>query len=552
MGVGSTLSAVLALPPWLALSALHRFATGRSAVLDVTVRAQGSLLERERFRALLRDAGDDPNVVALLVRLREAPGGWATCQDLRATLAGLRQKGKKVYAFLESAGNALVAIASVCDRVFAVPTGEVGLVGVGVELTFFGAALARLGVTPDFEAAGAYKAFGEPFTRSFPSPANQEATHELVSDLHDQLLVAVAEGRGRPVEAVREIFAQAPLSAEQARAAGLVDELLYEDQLEGWLKEHHGPGAKPKRFAGWAWRRRALHRLGTVGATGPKVAVLHLEGNITVEPSSRTLSARAVVPVLRRLREDDGVAAVVLHVNSPGGSALASDLMWREVDLLNRKKPVVAAFADVAASGGVYLAAPAREIFVRPGTLTGSIGVFGGKLVVADGLRQLGVHNHPVVAAPNAAVFSAARPFTDEQRVRFRSSLQRFYDGFVQRVAEGRKQPAETVEPHCRGRVWTGRAAVSRGLAEHVGNLDAALDRARELAGLTGARWRRVDGEGRDDNALARVLRMAVQRAVPTAAVSVGRQLLPSAAAELVLAHPGEPLALLPFELEVR
>ncbi len=549
MGLSSALLGLLLIPPRIALSGLHRLATGRKAVLDVTVERAPGLLARERLRMGLRRAGDDPRVVAVLLRLREAPGGWAACQDLRAVVQELRQKGKRVYAFLESAGNALMAVASVCDRVFAVPTGEVGLVGVGVELTFFGQALGRLGITPDFEAAGAYKAFGEPFTRSFPSPANLEATRELVDDLQDQLLVAIAEGRGRPIEAVRELFARAPLAAETAREAGLVDELLYEDQLEGWLQDHHGPGTRLRPFRGYAGRARWLERLASVGGGGGRVAVLHLEGSIALEEGSRVLSARTVVPILKRLREDEQVGAVVLHVDSPGGSALASDLLWREVDLLAKVKPVVASFGDVAASGGFYLAAPAREIFALPGTLTGSIGVFGGKLVLAEGLRQVGVHNHPVLAAPNAAVFSAARGFTDDQRLRFRASLQRFYDGFVRRVAEGRKRPTEELEPHCRGRVWTGRAAAARGLVDRTGGLDAAIERARELAGPR-ARGRRTDLSGRDESPLAWLAQGLLHRVVPGAVLRLSRR-VSSPALECALAHPAEPLALLPFDVDV-
>lgn len=549
MGLGSLVSSVLAVPPIAALSALQWWRTGQHAVLDVTVERLGSLEERERLRLGLRRAGGDTRIDAVLLRLREAPGGWSTCQDLRAMITELRSKGTKVYAFLEAPGNALMAIACACDRVFAVPTGEVGLVGVGVELTFFGAALGRLGVTPDFEAAGEYKSFGEPFTRSFPSPANQEATRELVADLQQQLLTAIAEGRGRPVEAVKALFERAPLSAVEAHDAGLVDELLYEDQLEAWFHDHLSKQATLRPFAPWAFRSRWLARLRSIGTSGPRVAVLHLEGSITVDPSSRSLSSRAVVPVLRRLREDDGIVAVVLHVDSPGGSALASDLMWREVDLLNRAKVVVAAFSDVAASGGVYLAAPAREIFVRPGTLTGSIGVFGGKLVVAEGLRHLGVHTFPVTGAPNAAVFSAARPFTDDQRARFRSSLQRFYDGFVQRVAEGRKKPVEELEPHCRGRVWTGQAAVSLGLADHVGGLDAALARAAELAGLRSG-WRRVDVSGRREPPFSSLFRGLLHRVVPGAVLRWTDQLW-SPQLEVLLQHPGEPLAMLPVDVTV-
>lgn len=550
----------LAVPPRVLLRAAHRTFTGREAVLDVPIESIPDLLHRDRFLRRLRGAARDPRVSAVVLRLRAPPAGWAASQDLVAAIAELRSSGRKVYAWLEAPGNAVMALAAACDRVFVVPTGEVGLVGVGVELTFFGAALARLGVRPDFEAAGAYKSFGEPWTRSFPSPANQEAVRELVEDLHEQLVVAIADGRQKSVEDVRALLDRAPLSAEEAHREGLVDELLYEDQLEGWLEEHHGSQAHLVPFRGWAFREAMLERLENAGATGGTVAVLHLQGPITLDDrgGSTSIVARDVLPLLKQLREDDNVSAVVLHVDSPGGSALASDLIWREVTQLKRQKPVVAAFEDVAASGGFYLSAPANVILVRPGTLTGSIGVFGGKLVLGEGLRKVGVHTQEVLAAPNANLYSASRHFTVGQRERFRASLQRFYDGFVGRVAEGRGRPVEQVEPHCRGRVWTGRAALERGLVDEAKvGLDAALERARGLAQLPVDSWKRRDVVGHKEPMWTKLVQGLLREVVPSAArtglkladrlVGGGTEL-----AEVVAAHPNEPLAMLPFDLKVR
>jgi protease-4 len=272
------------------------------------------------------------------------------------------------------------------------------------------------------------------------------------------------------------------------------------------------------------------------------------------------IRARKVAPVLRSLRKDANVAAVVLHVNSPGGSALASDLLWREVEQLQQEKPVIAVFEDVAASGGYYLAAPAAEIIARPGTLTGSIGVFGGKLVVAGGMRKVGVHVQEISAAPNATLFSAGHPFTADQRVRFRASLQRFYDGFVQRVATGRRRSPEAVEPYCRGRVWTGKAANERGLIDRQGDLTDGEERARNLAGLSERNWRRVEWSTRKHGLLARALGGALRRTSPMgtsvgAGLEVVRAFLGdgvAALASLVLRHASEPLAMLPFYLRIR
>jgi len=515
------------------------------AVVEVDVVSIPGLRDRHRWLHRLRRLGTDPMVVGVLLKVHEGPAGWAALQDLVEAIASLRQAGKTVYAYSEVPGNAAVAVASAADRSFLVPSGDVGLVGVGVELTFFGALLERLGIEPDFEAAGAYKSFGEPFTRSFASPNNQEAMRALVDDMQAQLVEQIATGRNLAPDAVRELFARAPLSAAEAVASGLFDELAYEDQVHDVLEEAHGSSVVRVPFAQWSRLDAGDEWLAGWGRRRERVAVLHLDGPIAMDRPHTGVGARQVVPVLRQLEEDDEVAAVVLHVASPGGSAVASDLMWREVDRLRRAKPVVAAFEDVAASGGFYLSAPAQEIWARPATLTGSIGVFGGKLVVGEGMRRVGVHTQAVLGAPNANLFAPSKPFTDGQRTRFRASLQRFYDGFVSRVAEGRGKTEDELEPHCRGRVWTGRAAMERGLVDRQGSLLDAIDRARQLASLPGVPA--VHLSPHDGFDPARFVRNQLSHALPGAARLAMAAVDPGT--EVLLTHAGQPLAMLPCQV---
>ena len=271
------------------------------------------------------------------------------------------------------------------------------------------------------------------------------------------------------------------------------------------------------------------------------------------------IRSRDVVPALRALTEADEVAAVVLHVRSGGGSAFASDLIWEAVRVLSEKKPVVASFHDVSASGGFYLAAPVREIFVRSTTLTGSIGVFGGKLVLRDALRRIGVTMVPMATQPGALRMSPTRPFNDDERERFRASLQHVYDGFVERVATGRGRTVEEIEPHCRGRIWSGPAALRVGLVDRVGDLFDAVARAAELADL-GSGWRRVDMTTRPESMFMTAVRALLRRqglgvAAPDPVGAVLTRLLGPARAErveLLANHPGEPLAMLAEELELR
>ena len=528
--------------------AMHRLATGSASVVEVEVEPIGELAARHLWLRRLRQLGDDPGVVCVVLRLRGPVGGWGALQGLVDVVAGLRAAGKQVVAFLEAPGNGAVAVAAGCDRSFVVPSSDVGVVGLGMELTFFGALLGRLGLRPDFEAAGAYKSFGEPWTRSFASPQNLEAMGELIGDLQAQLVERIAAGRALTPEQVRSCIQRAPLSAAEAVADGLVDQLAYEDQLGDWLEETHGADVRRVAFGSWAARRSALEWLDAQGAAPEHVAVLHLDGPIAMDRPRSGVGARQVVPLLQELREDDDVVAVVLHVASPGGSALASDLMWREVDRLARQKPVVACYEDVAASGGVYLAAPAREVVARPGTLTGSIGVFGGKLVAGEGLRSVGVHTQPILAAPNAALFSPSRPFTDDQRVRFRASLQRMYDGFVSRVAEGRGRTEDELEPYCRGRVWTGAAAKERGLVDRFGGVEVAVERAQALASAPGVRV--VDHTPFPSFDPKGWVRKQLGDTLPGAARLALEQL--DGPVVFLTEHQGQALAMWPFRVRIR
>lgn len=412
-------------------------------------------------------------------------GGWATLEGLRAALVRARARGKLITFELARCGNAELYLASVGDRVWIHPTVEVGALGLAASLSFVGALARRLGVGFDVEAAGAYKAFGETFTRAWASAENREATRALVAGLQAHWDAAVAEGRRIAPEAVRGALADAPLSAEAAVAAGLIDGARYRDQIEAELDELYG-GAPRRRLAGLARAARLRERLERWIERRPRVAVLHLDGNVVDGADAGGSVAIAVGPVceaLDALREDDRVTGVVLAIRSPGGSATASDAIWRSVRRLVETKPVVAAFGDVAASGGYYIGVACNEIVARACTVTGSIGVVGGKPVIGAALDQAGVAVEVVSERPDAAMFSALRPFTPAQRARFRASLDRFYDTFVDRVSAGRRAPRAAIEPHARGRVWTGAEAQAHGLVDRIGGVEEALARVQVLTG---------------------------------------------------------------------
>jgi protease-4 len=538
---------VLGMPATGVLRLIRGAITAGSSFVEVELGGVGTAMARQRFLSQLRRLGTDPAVAGVLVRCDGHFGNWAATQDLVDAITDLR-KSKPVWAWVEHPGNGALYAASACEHVWMVPTGEAMMFGVGAELTFFGDLLERLGVQPDFEAAGAYKSFGEPFLRSFASPANQEAIGHLVADLQDQLTEGVANGRRLDAAVVRTAMAQAPLSAAQALDHGLVDKLGYADEARKAMAGKDD--ARWIEFKNWARADAALETAEGLGQES--VAVLYLEGAIVMEDvgSGINIRARAVIDHLEQLGTDKSVHAVVLHINSGGGSALASDVIWRQVVRLAEEKPVIASFEDVSASGGFYLAAPATEIWARPGTLTGSIGVFGGKLVLGDALRKAGIHRQGMPGTPNADFFSVDHRFRSDQRERFKASLQRMYDGFVDRVASGRKTSVEVIEPHCRGRVWTGRDALRLGLVDGTGGLPRALERARDLAGRPRLARRDISGHPRL-SLMARLMRGAnpARGELTTMLSAFGLDL---DAMTLLSAHPDQPLAWNPIRVPIR
>lgn len=539
---------------WLPARALrrlrHRGARRRIVVLDLEERLPS--LELAALIAEIRALGADGVCRGVVVRMAGAPMGWADAGALADALREAREAGLLVVAYLEGATNADLLVASAADRVWLAPASEVQLLGVGADLPFFGEALRRLGVEVDLVAAGAFKSFGEPFGRAFPSPENREATAALVEDLQAQLLAAVAEGRRLSPEAVRGLMARAPLSAEDAVAAGLADGLRYEDQVEREVAELLG-GAPRWTSAGSLrfWRRRQLG-LERAGRRLPEVVVVHLEGGVTQRsPGSRarTIEADRVVPTLDELGALEHVRAVVLAINSPGGGAQPSDGIARAVERLARRKPVVAALGDVAASGGYYIAAPAAEIVALPGTITGSIGVVGGKLVLGPAVARHGVFHERIAAGPNSGVYGPWEPFSPDQRERFQASLGRAYHRFLSVVAAGRRRSLDSVEPVAQGRVWTGQQALALGLVDHLGDVGLAVRRAAALASVTRVRVGHLDFPPPRLPLLGWLLHRQLGAAPKGLRLLEG--LLAGARLPAILAEtPGQPLALLPWRVD--
>jgi protease-4 len=464
--LGNALALVRRRPRWVRLCldeplparGARRFLRGRLPSLDALGR-------------LCAELAADPRLVGVIVDVHALGGGWVHARTLRGFLVRLGHAGKKVTAHLSSPSLRAYYVASAADRVVMDESGSLDMHGLAAEVLFLGGAMTLAGARPELAYRKEYKSFAETWQRTDMSPAHREAVGAVLDGVQEEVTTAIASGRKLDPARAAELLAGGPYRAARAVELGLVDAVAYADSLEG---------AAP---VAWARARvRPPVRLALVGAR-PRVVVLPLHGAIVGgEGSGRTLGASAAQRALAALAKDPSVVAVVLHIDSRGGSAPASDLIWHAVRALGARKPVVAYLDEVAASGGYYIALGAGHIVAQPTTLTGSIGVVAGKISVAGLYEKLGLGAAVVLRGEAGAMHSPARPYSDEERRRLDAEIDAVYAQFVERVATCRKLSPEAAEAAAKGRVWTGAAAKTHGLVDELGDVDDAIALARRLA----------------------------------------------------------------------
>ncbi|HOX36399.1 MAG TPA: signal peptide peptidase SppA [Candidatus Brocadiia bacterium] len=456
---------------------------------------------------IARIAGD-PKTDGILLRIRGGVGGFAKAQEIRRELKKCRDAGKKIVVFTEYAENVDFMLASVANRIVMPSSGTVGLTGIAADVTFYKGLLDKVGLQFDVVHIGEYKDAAEPFTRSEMSPTMRESLTTLIDDLYRQIVEVIAEGRGKTPEQVKTIIDNAPMTPQEAKDAGLIDDVLYYDELVEDLKKgtlgtfslksrNLAPASqgltpqalmefyKSMLFGGGGQKRPS---------TRPAIALIHLEGPIVYGSSEGNQSFFAeqqvwsedVVKLVQGIRKNDRFKAMVVRVESPGGSALASDLIWREIELARQKMPVVISMADVAASGGYYIAAAGSYIMADPGTITGSIGVVGGKLVMKGLYDKLGMTHETIARGKSSTLFSSVEPWSEFQKQRLQSLLEATYKEFVGKVAANRKMEYKDVHAIAKGRVWTGQQAKANGLVDELAGTLEAVEKAKELAGVAG------------------------------------------------------------------
>jgi protease IV len=464
-----------------------------------------ALLARRRARLAdlldgLRRARNDQRVKALVAKVGGRPIGLATVQELRRAVEEFRDAGKLTVAWAESfgefsAGNVPYYLATAFDTIFLQPSGDLGLTGIALERFFLRGTLDHLGV--DFQVAKRheYKSAAEQFTeRSFSGPA-REATERLAASITSQLTEAIADRRQIPATEVRELIDRGPFLAAQAHEARLVDELGYRDEVYTQVKKQAGGDALVTHLTRYQRSRALAERARSLPSRGQRhVALIYATGPIRRGRSGRSplsgssMGSDTISAALRSAVADEATRAIVLRVNSPGGSYVASDTIWREVvRARSAGKPVVVSMGDVAASGGYFISMAADVIVAQPGTVTGSIGVITAKPVLGDLLGRAGVTTDSVAEGAHSEMFKTTRPFTEDEWALVNDWLDHIYADFTGKVAAGRRMTQERVHELARGRVWTGADALDGGLVDELGGLDRALAVARRRAGLPAA-----------------------------------------------------------------
>lgn len=445
---------------------------------------------------LLTKAGQDKRVVGLVARVGHKNYGVARAQEVHDAVVSFARSGKTTVAYAETLaemGSAAalpeMVIAAAFDEFYLQPGAGLGVHGVLARATFFRRALDKLGIVPSFDHRHEYKAAMYQLTEDHMVQPHREATEALRRSHYDQLVSGIAVGRGLDESAVRDAIDRAPLLASEAVDVGFVDDLLYRDQVYDRVED--GWGAKAKTMTGAEY----LVRAGRPHRRGPAIALIYATGLVAqgksrFEPLTRqpSMGSDDVAKAIRMAVENKKVKAIVLRVDSPGGSAVASDVIGRAVD--QARKPVIVSMGEVAASGGYWIAATADKIVAQPGTVTGSIGVLSGKLVTKEAWAKVGITFDEVHYGQNATFGSTDQDYTEAERGRLQAQLDSIYEAFVARVAEGRGMDPADVDQIARGRVWTGADAAEHGLVDELGGLVRSYALAAEVAGVDPEKFR--------------------------------------------------------------
>jgi protease-4 len=432
---------------------------------------------------LLRKAAADSRIKALVLEPRDLTVGWAKLQELRDDVTAFRKSGKPVFAYLRGPGAREYYIATAAEKIYMSPEDELDLKGLRAQLLYLKGSLDKLGVQMEFEHVGKYKDAPDMFTRTSPTPETLEVMNQVLDQYYGNLVDTIAQGRLKQADVIRAELDNGPFVGKETVDNGFVDELLFEDEVFGRLKTKLN--GDTKRIGGQDYSKAQLS--GFEGST--KIAYIVGEGDITrgstyENGTENGITATSMVKLLRQVENDSSIKGVIFRIDSPGGDGIASDDILHAAKELSAKKPMVISMSDLAASGGYFIAMTGDQIIAYPNTLTGSIGVFFGKVDVKGLLDKLGVAQTVLTRGRFADIDDPAKPLTDVERAKLRQEIEVFYRDFVERVASARKRPYDQVEPLAQGRAWVGAQAKQNGLVDDLGGLDRAVELIKQKTNI--------------------------------------------------------------------
>ena len=450
----------------------------------------------------IRKVAEDSKVQQLVLRLRNPAVGRGTLNEVRRAIADVQEAGKEVWAEIEMATPGDYLIACHCDKIIMPESGYLVLPGTRAEVMFYRNLFDKIHVEPDFLQMGDFKGAGEPYMRDSMSDEFRAQLETVLKDFHDQMIEQIAESRDISIERVQAIVDDGLLTANQAMKFGLIDHVAYEQDWQDMIEtdgkelkvvENYAKKKVDTDFSGMGGLIKMMELLsggksGSSKSKAKKIAIVYAVGAITSGKSAQSLMGGAtmgsdtIVAALEKAADDDKVGAIVLRVNSPGGSALASDLIWNQIEQI--EKPIVCSMGDIAASGGYYIAMGCDKIFAEPATLTGSIGVVGGKIAVGELMEEIGLNTDVISYGKNSGMFGTSEKFSDSERRIMRAMMEETYEQFTSKAAAGREMELDDLKKLAGGRVWSGRQAKDNGLIDELGTLRDALFAAAELADL--------------------------------------------------------------------
>ena len=445
----------------------------------------------EMLTTQLRKARVDERIGGVILDIDSPSMGWAKAEELRDAVKEFQNSGKPVFAFMETGGNLEYFLATAAEKVFLAPAGDLYINGLAANAMFYRGSLDKLGVEPEVIQIGKYKNAPDQYTRKDMSDPQREVINAILDEYMQRMTDAVATSRKLDESRVREIIDDAPYHADSAKKLGLIDDALYREQAYEQMRLRLGYPAegKLKTVKGSEYKKVAPESLGL--NNGPEVAVIYASGQIVSGSSSNSpfgdsnLGSDSFVKSVNDAAGDPSIKAIVIRVDSPGGSALASDIMWQAIENAKLSKPVVVSMADVAASGGYYISCNANKIVAQQTTLTGSIGVFMGKPVVRGLYDWLGISNEYVLRGKNAGILRETERWSPSERAKMQAAADKiYYTDFVPKVAKGRSMETEAVNQFGQGHVWTGSQAKAIGLVDEIGGLERAISIAKELGGI--------------------------------------------------------------------